>query len=241
MTLAQLLSNYPILQSFTSSLATLDLYHLGLTCKTIHSFILSSETKFNVLRRNCLCDGHGLAYRQAFTGLYSLKRRGYHWGRERHIWQDEPIEVRVYGTKCDECNSLPCCKCGVNVCEECRFYPREPQEYPERRPHLNQDWASHNVMCLCRKCDPILEEELRGRFLNELCDCDIYTRWICSKCVKDEREFWSEYSKNHTVCNGMGGTKTMGDHQADRDVCYSSELQALNLLTIASIIALVAA
>jgi hypothetical protein len=48
-------------------------------------------------------------------------------------------------------------------------------------------------MCLCNECDEETESALRGQFLNELCDCDVYTRWICLKCVREEQNFSKDY------------------------------------------------
>jgi hypothetical protein len=118
--------------------------------------------------------------------------------------------------------------------QECRYYPREmPQSgYPSRRPHLNSPWQNENVMCLCPPCDAKLEaEKVQGRFLSELCDCDIYTRWICHKCKVDEINFTHEHYAKHTISEhqeefyGFVGwddeddeteskprTKMMGDH-----------------------------
>ena len=216
-----LISRYPILQSLTCFLSTRDLFHLSLICKSSYRAILASGTTFNILRRKCLCDGRGLSERQSFTGLYHLAG-WYTWGNKRHIWEDEPIEVRLFNTKCDEVGALPCRKCGINVCEECRYYPRERPRSPQRRPHLNGSLESENVMCLCPECDARLEDELRGNFLNELCDCDLYTRWICSKCVEEEYLFTRSYYDNHTELEGNSdATKSLIDHQFDRDVCDS--------------------
>lgn len=73
-------------------------------------------------------------------------------------------------------------------------------------------------MCLCNNCDTKLERELEGWFLNKLCDCDIFTRWIRSKCTKEERTFAQEYYRNHTAVDGNDETKIMGDHQDERSV-----------------------
>jgi hypothetical protein len=116
-TLATLVAQYPVLRHLSSSLSRRDLLNIALTCRTHFSFILSSRNVFEALLRDSLCDGSGLEKRQNFEGLYNLTRRSYSWGRGRKIWQDEPIEVRLYGTKCDEVNALPCVKCGVKICE----------------------------------------------------------------------------------------------------------------------------
>ena len=90
-------------------------------------------------------------------------------------------------------------------------------------------------MCFCADCDAKVEaEEVKGRFLNELCDCDIYTRWICHKCVVQERHFTWEHYRNNTAHEWDDGdnrywtardenrqpkSKVMGDHQHDIMVC----------------------
>lgn len=246
-----LLSQHPILRTLATFLSTLDLYNLGRTSHAHFSYVLSSKHAFNILSCESICDGRGLADRQNFQGLYSLARRSYVWGNTRKIWQDEPIEVELYGAKCDAAHALPCRKCGVNICEvhhalsqwkqahvlntqECRYYPREPPHagYPRRRPYLNSPWQNENVMCLCDQCDARLESELRGKFLNELCDCDIYTRWICHKCVREERKFTRQYYEKYTSHDWdpvddpstelefSEPGKVMGDHQHTIAVCF---------------------
>ena len=152
--LIALVAQYPVLGCLASFLSTVDLFNLALTNKAHRSYILPSRRVFDILRRDCLCDGSGLVKRQNFEGLYSLRHRGYNWGNTRHICklscaprkrfatkaapsllslllplgcpgtgsnvcvgQDEPIEVRLYGTKCDEAEALPCRKCSINICE----------------------------------------------------------------------------------------------------------------------------
>jgi len=220
--LTTLVSRHPILHALASFLSTVDLFHLALANRTHYSHILASRATFDTLRCDCLCDGRGLAKRQQFLGKYSLERRSYVWGKERKIWQDEPIEVGLYNTKCDEVGALPCRKCGINICEECRYYQREPSRYRfnGRRPHLNASLQICNVMCLCADCDAKVEsEEVQGKFLNELCDCDTHTRWICEKCVDKEYEFTSHYYKNYAAHewgdqpdNFPEDTKGMADH-----------------------------
>jgi hypothetical protein len=107
--------------------------------------------------------------------------------------------------------------------QECRWYLREPphERYPQRRPHLNSPFQNENVMCLCPDCDEKLERELEQKFHNELCDCDIFTRWICHDCHWKELQFTGEYYKNHTKFEGgyindedeVSITKVMPDHQ----------------------------
>ncbi|CAG9950185.1 unnamed protein product [Clonostachys rosea f. rosea IK726] len=47
-----------------------------------------------------------------------------------------------------------------------------------------------------------MEKKLSGKFLNELCDCDRYIRWICTRCIVEEREFTRDYFEEHTVFEG---------------------------------------
>ena len=115
--LTALISRYPTLEKLSSFLSTVDLFNLAITNRTHYSCILLSRNTFDILRRDCLCDGSGLAKRQNFVGLYSLERRPYIYGDRRKIWQDEPIEIRLYGTKCDNARALPCRRCSINVCE----------------------------------------------------------------------------------------------------------------------------
>ena len=122
--LANLTTQYPIIQNLAQWRSTVDLYHLVLTSRELHGHILASPSTFEVLKRNCLCDGRGLIARQEFNSVHGLQRYFYKWGEERHIWQDEPIEVRLYKLKCASNHTLPCRKCIVNVCEQCRYYPR---------------------------------------------------------------------------------------------------------------------
>ena len=116
-TLTTLIARYPVIQNLSSFLSTVDLFNLALTNRRHHSYIILSRSTFDTLRRDCLCDGSGLAKRQNFFGLYSLRRRSCTWGNRRKVWQDEPVEIQLYGTKCDDARALPCRKCSINVCE----------------------------------------------------------------------------------------------------------------------------
>ncbi|KAI2620594.1 hypothetical protein GGR54DRAFT_601612 [Hypoxylon sp. NC1633] len=215
--LSDLVSQYPVLTTIANYLSTLDLFYLGLTCRGCHADNLSSTKVFDTLRRNCLCDGLGLRRRQNIRN-----RSGHMLGNGGRSSQDEEIEAKLVATKCDEAGTLPCLKCGINICEECREYPRVFPKYPNRRPHLNGPWQNENLMCLCDACDTRLEEQLQGKFLNELCDCDRYRRWICLKCVREETRWTQEYYKRHTVREVddydhyekyYDSTKVMQDHQ----------------------------
>ncbi|VUC23477.1 unnamed protein product [Clonostachys rosea] len=203
--ITDLISSYAILPTLASWLSSVDLYHLALTNHYHHSCILGSSTLFKKLQRLSLCDGRGLALRQEFKSPYrnDWKRAGM-WTINPGFTADEEIEVFLYNAKCDEAGALPCIKCGINICEECRFYPRAAPTpwYPDRRPHLNSPHQAENIMCLCPECDTKMENELSGKFLNELCDCDRYTRWICTRCIVEERKFTRDYFDEHTVLEG---------------------------------------
>ncbi|KIW89153.1 uncharacterized protein Z519_10005 [Cladophialophora bantiana CBS 173.52] len=121
-------------------------------------------------------------------------------------------------------NTLKVASYSYRLNQECRYYPREPPlaGYPKRRPHLNSPFQNENIICLCPDCDAKTEsEEIQGNFLNELCDCDIYTRWICHKCAGEEEEFTRDHYANNTAHewdeqrwkDGEGKTKMMIDHQ----------------------------
>lgn len=115
-------------------------------------------------------------------------------------WEEE--EVRLFRRTCDEANALPCRVCGINVCEVCRDCPRfvpEP-DYIAQFTHLPV-YAPQlgDVMCLCPGCDDAMEDQLRGQFLNALCDCDHHRRWVCWKCCKAEHEEMFEYQSKHMM------------------------------------------
>jgi hypothetical protein len=107
--------------------------------------------------------------------------------------------------------------------KECRYYPREApkEQYPQRRPHLNAPWQNVNIMCLCDACDAKVEaKHVEGKFLSELCDCDVYKRWICHRCKVEEQKMCSAHYENHTLTEGSlekgyPPTKVMVDHQHD--------------------------
>ncbi|KAI0898151.1 hypothetical protein F4806DRAFT_457350 [Annulohypoxylon nitens] len=192
--LLNLISQYPILETLANYVSTLDLYHLGIACRDMHTHILTPPQLFANLRRHCLCDGRGFQ-RRLNVSYYPSP------------WLnmiDREIEVRLFNLKCDEAGALPCRKCGINICEECREYPRIPPIWNfDRRPHLNELLENSNVICLCDSCDTKLEDEIHGEFLNELCDCDILKRWICKKCVKEEERWTKDYYEKYTSGDGQ--------------------------------------
>ncbi|OTB02981.1 hypothetical protein M426DRAFT_322210 [Hypoxylon sp. CI-4A] len=222
--LLDLIGQYPVLKTLASYVSTVDLFHLSLTCRDYHAYIQPSSKVFEALRRDCLCDGHGMRQRQKHFDDLRPTRAWHKWRRGGPMQWDDEIEVRFLATKCDEAGALPCLKCGINLCEECRVCPRVMPKpgYPNRRPHLNGPWQNENLMCLCDACDAKQEDQVRGKFLNELCDCDYYRRWICMKCAKEEKKWTDEYYKNNTIPEThqyeryeelYDFTKVMMDHQ----------------------------
>lgn len=214
--LLELIGSYPILSSLARQISTIDLFHLALTCKTAHSYILQSPKIFKVLTRQSLCDGRGLYQRQNFLGLYDH--------REYRYSGDRPVEVRLWALKCDAANALPCLKCGVNICEECRYMDREGllSGRLSRWPFPEHRSAQHeNYMAFCPSCDDQVEEKVvNERWGSLICDCDLYTRWICTKCHTYEKERERHYSDTCTKGEWEDGaydleleTKTMQDHQ----------------------------
>ncbi|KAH7325604.1 hypothetical protein B0I35DRAFT_347608, partial [Stachybotrys elegans] len=224
--LSDVLGHYPILKTLAEYLSTLDLFHLSLTCRSHHALILAPTQVFDALKRGSLCDGRGLQRR-----IQHLERRRwmYKWDLFVRTMGDEEIEVYLYTRKCDEAGALPCLRCGINICEQCRECPRVISDYgAQRRPHLNPPWQSENVMCLCESCDAKMNETLRGKFLSDTCDCDVYKRWICSGCATAEKKQTKLYYSKHTkTVEGTDDwaelmeivfdeTKSMQDHQFER-------------------------
>ncbi|CAG9945745.1 unnamed protein product [Clonostachys rosea f. rosea IK726] len=211
--LTDLISSYAILPTLATWMSTVDLYNLALTNRTHYSHILGSPTLFKKLRRLCLCDGRGLVKRQNFQRPYYTNRGAGEWTRNSHLYSDEEIEVKLYNAKCDEGGALPCVKCGINVCEECRYYLRARPSYKTRRPHVDSARQISNIMCLCPECDSAVEEEVKGQFLNELCDCDPWARWICTRCKIEESDFDTEYCKKHTLKEFYWGDLGTGENE----------------------------
>lgn len=116
------LSQYAVLEQTSEYLTTRDLVNLATACKRLHVIILESTPIFMHLKRLNICDGKGLLTRQRFGGLYSIFRYGQKsgvvtYGRRGTAEYDEELEVKVWNSKCDAANALPCLKCGTNVCE----------------------------------------------------------------------------------------------------------------------------
>lgn len=188
-----LLSQYELLEKMAHFLSALDLFHLASTNSNLYILIRKTEPIFDRLKSVALCDGHGLKIRQEFGGIYQLHTEDYIWGRAqgRKAKYDEELEVRVWNLNCDSANGLPCLRCRVNVCEECRYVPRvrdTPSYRSRRKPHHIPYPRPISIICFCAACDVEVERNL-SLSLSEYCDCDQYTRWICLPCkVKEDQE-----------------------------------------------------
>ncbi len=75
---------------------------------------------------------------------------------------------------------------------------------------------------MCSPCDSALETSLNGQYLNELCDCDTFKRWICSKCVRAEHVETAAMYRRNSVGETWdydrfeelyGKTRMVQDHQ----------------------------
>ena len=90
-------------------------------------------------------------------------------------------------------------------------------------------------MALCDSCDAKAEADVKGQFLNELCDCDRYTRWICDPCRREETSLYRDYFSKHTLMEWdwpcgeyddddedyeYAPSKYTHDHQHDRAVSH---------------------
>lgn len=222
-------SQYELLTRTAEYLTTLDLFHTALTCHELHSSILKSPQVFDKLKRLAICDGHGLKRRQG-PDHWNL-RKGFRNSRNPRTGgpeKEEEIEVRLFHLQCHAFNALPCMKCGVNVCEECRYVPRvrnPDNEGYEAREILYYDESDQNyyLLCYCAACDERIEQSLPPR-LSRFCDCNQYTRWICYPCRQKEDEESREYYASHTRLYSGGddydsdGIYIM-EHQFDLAVC----------------------
>lgn len=225
-----LISCYPILGTLASWISARDLRRLGRTSRTHHAHILASPLVFKALTRQSTCSGLGLILRQKQEdGIYRAKGCG-RLSVNPHMDSDAEIEVRLYNVACDEAGALPCVGCGVNICEECRYYRRAApaSSYPDRRPHLNSPWQTGSVLAFCDHCDEGVEQEVRAKnYINELCECDAYTRWRCKGCHDAEEREAGKYQSEHTKIefdwdfgddDDYPATKIAQDHQFSRAV-----------------------
>ena len=226
--LVSLFSQYEMLHITARYLSTIDLFHIALACSDLYTLIRKPDEKFRRLTQLTLCDGSGLQARQNFEGIYSGVPRYkvdplYDHGPRRH--GEEEIEVRVWTLRCDETGGLPCQKCGVNVCEECRFVPRvqEPTSYwTARFPWicLNNARQPCGMIYYCDECDAAVEARLNGAF----CNCDQYKRWVCLRCYHKEEAEQSWYLSTCMIPgavrnNLVRNNETMLDEYGNR-ACY---------------------
>lgn len=215
--LIHLFSQYELLELAAQSLSTLDLYHTALTCSTLYTLIRTPDAKFQRLKRVNTCDGKGLAARQESPKVWAT----IHALVNSLSIPKAEIKVRIF----EDCNgrgALPCIKCGINVCEDCRVFPREKHEWGPRRPHCNDQAQMFNIVCFCEACDEEVAAKIPGE---DYCQCDIYTRWICRKCKWEEgkEEVWYRKHWTQMYCGGepevAGAGTTLPDDQQERMVC----------------------
>lgn len=194
--LQYLCSQYELLELLAQNLSTMDLYHTALTCSELHDLILKSQSGFERLKRVALCDGSGLKARQAYEDVWCH-------------FDPQEVEIRLWNLKCDEAGALPCLKCGINVCEECRVYPRAGDNVygPCRRPHFAMGHELDNIICYCDQCDKTIEDRVGA----SLCECDRYTRWVCRRCYVRETDEGSWYHQHWTQWeDGLGEDPAAG-------------------------------
>lgn len=177
-------SQYELLELLAQNLHVVDLYPTALTCSDLYDLITQPAKRFDRLKRATLCGGIGLHLRQ-------------HW------IQGKAVKYRLWNAKCESASTRPCLKCGISVCENCRAYPRTGthQYGPFRRPHMNYDMASLNLICYCDDCDKAVEERTGA----DLCTCDRYVRWICRPCETKEDDEVHWYYKFWTRQYGEDG------------------------------------
>lgn len=210
-----LFSQYRILAYTAQYLSAVDLYHTALASSDLYVSILQSPNVFRRLKRDAICDGHGLKVRQAYAGPFKVVFLG---GKHRKCNYDEEIEMRLFRLTCQETEALPCLKCGVNVCEECRYVPRfrDGNGYGScPRPHLNPALQAENLIVYCASCDLDVDK----RVGDDYCKCNRYTRWICLKCKLDEdKETLWYYAKCTKFDDGSEESKGMKlpDHAFNR-------------------------
>ena len=209
--LTYLCTQYGLLRGLAQYLTTIDLFNIALTCKHLNDLILGQQRTFEELKKLNLCDGSGLRARQEESKL------------ENFSCHPKENATTLLNVQCDETGGRPCLKCGVNVCSECRCYPRVGDSYgPCRRPHYSVTYQMYNIIAYCQACD----EEVANRIGQEFCECDRYTRWICHACDVRERREASWYYENFTEFDGGGDEEEaarglmLGDHQHDRTVSY---------------------
>ena len=213
--LIRLLSQYELLRVTAQHLSALDLYNLALTSSTFYDLVRTPDVKFQALRKHCLCDGRGVKARRKYKGdhdSFTIFKYDYNIGSHNS------------NLRCLESETLPCTKCGLNVCEECRDYPRTvDQSYgPCRRPHANTPFQTENIVCYCEACEVEMSKKVTG---GDCCKCDRYTRWVCRKCASDEKMEAGWYDRHWTQHYSGGGPEEaedgmmLRDHQHERLVC----------------------
>jgi hypothetical protein len=153
----------------------------------------------------------------------------------------------------------PCEKCGENVCVECRFTPRVVSWVPwqhlmiEGRPLRNTFFAVEVLSAHCPECEKDARERIRRKYPDipeqeNICDYDLFSRWVCPMC-RFEEKWWAhsysarcypppddEMSRLFTPKDGFPPTKALKDWASDGDLIFVSSLPWLLLTCNADIV-----
>lgn len=117
--------------------------------------------------------------------------------------------------RCSPAAARPCCRCGAYLCRGCRFAPRADVPYwrrhpPVPRPHLNDYFWRGSFTAMCASCEEstraLVERRFGGNMMSEegkmkrwtwdMCDCDVWDRWICYPCGAEEKRECQRYWKD---------------------------------------------
>lgn len=212
--LTSILCLYPVLATLSRYLSALDLYHTAQANKTCLTYIQLGSDTFSLLCRENVCDGRGLLARQEYREpFYHSRNIRKETPRYPGVFDDDQIEVNVWAVKCDEVNALPCRRCGMNICEECRCLDRVALKAGklQRLPYPDNNGEHGNFFAQCPTCDDATEKEIEGQFLNAECDCDEWTHWVCIKCALEERKISDKYFLAHVGDGPDGGPEMFED------------------------------
>lgn len=241
------LSLYPIVSTLVGHLRYRDLIQLTLASRRTYAVLFTSPSYFEALKRACGCNGYGVLARQSWEWIGEYPSASAEEQAEIEASQGllhsrcgtnmmnrtDPVILKgrqasdravcqVVGRRCE--------KCGINVCEECRFFPRIISQ-PFCKPHGNRPIFFHGyskevVTAMCASCDEQIEDWVRSTYPDSrhVCDCDLFNRWVCFPCrqeeTKEEKEGHRRIVKllrDHSGSLGSTITKRFG-HWASLNV-----------------------
>ena len=119
--LVDVTSQYELVKIIASELATVELFNLARTSKTLWKSLDPLSLHFNSVKSLTLCDGHVVARRLAAHAAEMKRREVEEAYRSDHDYIDGIEALTCLGSE-----SLPCVKCGVNVCEVSVSNLRDP-------------------------------------------------------------------------------------------------------------------